>query len=149
MTNGRRVHELIDTIDVIISARIGIHRNDLRCLHLLEAGPTTPSHVAAHTGLTSGSVTALLDRLEGAGFVERCRSIEDRRSVAVAIPPQRLLQLRALYGEIEVVLREYFGALDTVVIAETGVALGRFGDALEGYVRRNARPACPQRLCRP
>ena len=142
MSAGRRIHETIDTIDTIISARIGVHRNDLRCLHLLESGPTTPSHVAAHTGLTSGSVTALLDRLESAGLVERCRSTEDRRSVEVAIPEAQLQKLRALYAEIETAMRDYFGALDSNVIADTVVGLGRFAEALDSYVPRQGPAVC-------
>lgn len=136
MTEGRRIHEAVDVIDLVISARLGVHRNDLRCLHLLEAGPATPGEVAAHTGLTSGSVTALIDRLEGAGFVERCRSVADRRSVAVAMTEAWQAELRRLYGEIEQVIAEHFGAMPPAVVAETGAALGRFADALEVFARR-------------
>ena len=137
MTAGRRIHEAVDVIDQIISARLGLHRNDLRCLHLLEAGPATPGEVAAHTGLTSGSVTALIDRLEVAGFVDRCRSTADRRSVAVAMTEARVAELRALYAEIEPVIAEHFGGMEPAVIAETGTALGRFADALDVFAQRH------------
>ena len=42
-------------IDLLVSERLGVHRNDLRCLHLLEQRPATPGEVAVHTRLTSGS----------------------------------------------------------------------------------------------
>lgn len=136
MDAGRRIHEAVDVIDIIISARLGLHRNDLRCLHLLEEGPATPGEVAAHTGLTSGSVTALIDRLEGAGFVDRCRSTADRRSVAVAMTEPRLAELRGLYDEIKQVIADHFGGMDPATVAETGVALGRFADALDLFAQR-------------
>lgn len=140
MTAGRRIHEAIDTIDTLVSAQLGVHRSDLRCLHMLETGPTTPGEVAARTGLTSGSVTALLDRLEGAGFVERRRSCADRRSVELAMPECRLAEIRAVYGEIETAMRRFFEARPVDEVAETGRALGTFADALEGFA---ADVACP------
>jgi len=51
-------------------------------------GEKTPKEIAAFTGLTSGSVTSMLDRLERAGLVERSRSTEDRRVVLVSLSPK-------------------------------------------------------------
>lgn len=62
--------------------------------HLAHVGEATPGTLAAFTGLTSGSVTVLLDRLEGAGFVARHRSKDDKRKVLVRLVPgarQRLM----------------------------------------------------------
>jgi len=44
-------------------------------------GPMTPGRLRAHLGLTSGAVTACLDRLEGAGHIRRVRESSDRRVV--------------------------------------------------------------------
>lgn len=48
-------------------------------------GEQTPKNIAAFTGLTSGSVTSMLDRLERAGLVQRARSNMDRRVVLVSL----------------------------------------------------------------
>lgn len=43
----------------------------------------TPGAIASFTGLTSGSVSTMLDRLEDAGFITRQRTSKDRRSVTI------------------------------------------------------------------
>ena len=66
-----------------VADRLGLHPTDLQCLNLLtlEAGPVTTGRVAELTGLTTGSATRLVDRLERAGYVVRERDAEDRRRV--------------------------------------------------------------------
>jgi DNA-binding MarR family transcriptional regulator len=48
-------------------------------------GPSTPTSLADRVGLTSPSVTALVDRLEAAGMVARRRHPADRRSVIIEL----------------------------------------------------------------
>ncbi len=146
MAAGRRIHEAIDMIDAIVSERLGVHRSDLRCLHMLNEGPVTPGEVAARTRLTSGSVTALVDRLASAGFVERRPSACDRRSVELVMPEARRQQMQAIRAEIEAAIREYFVGQETTVIAEAGRSLGTLASALDRYTARyghagDAKPA--------
>lgn len=62
----------------------GLNPTDMECLRLLFAkGVATPSELARHTGLTSGAATAMLDRLEGAGLIERRPNPNDRRGTLV------------------------------------------------------------------
>jgi len=57
---------------------------DLVCMCLLQLdGPATPGWLAEKTGLTTGAVTGMIDRLESAGYVSRSRDPEDRRRVIV------------------------------------------------------------------
>jgi DNA-binding MarR family transcriptional regulator len=55
--------------------------------HIAHDGPVTAGEVADFTGLTTGGVTNVLDRLEQAGFVRRTRRQDDRRVVLVALRP--------------------------------------------------------------
>ncbi len=67
-----------------ISEKLGLGVTDYKTLDLLvRLGPLTPKAIVEHTGLTSGSVTSLIDRLERKGFVTRVRDIKDRRSIIV------------------------------------------------------------------
>lgn len=67
-----------------VSAKIGLGVTDYKTVDLLARfGPLTPKAIAEYTGLTSGSVTSLIDRLEKKGFVTRVRDAKDRRSVIV------------------------------------------------------------------
>ena len=50
----------------------GLNVTDMECLRLLfQKGIATPSELSRFTGLTSGATTAMLDRLEKAGLIER------------------------------------------------------------------------------
>ncbi len=58
---------------------------DMECLRVLfQKGVATPSELSRHTGLTSGATTAMLDRLEKAGLIERRPNPNDRRGTLIA-----------------------------------------------------------------
>jgi DNA-binding MarR family transcriptional regulator len=81
-----------------VAKKLKLSRTDMRCLELVgRLGPMTAGHLAEESGLTTGAVTFILDRLEEAGMVTRRRDTEDRRRVWVEIVPeaqQRLLGLQ-------------------------------------------------------
>jgi DNA-binding MarR family transcriptional regulator len=71
-----------------MDAWAGLNATDMECLRLLfRDGVSTPSKLARHTGLTSGATTAMLDRLEKAGLVERRPNPADRRGTLI-VPTQ-------------------------------------------------------------
>ncbi len=62
--------------------RIGINATDLNCLNLVAlTGHMTAGDLARQTGLSTASITGVLDRLEEGGFVRRVRDPHDRRRV--------------------------------------------------------------------
>ncbi len=66
----------------------GVNPTDMECLRLLFVkGVATPSELARHTGLTSGATTAMLDRLEKAGLIERRPNPSDRRGSLISPAP--------------------------------------------------------------
>lgn len=68
-----------------VSEWAGVNVTDMECLRLLFLkGIATPSELARHTGLTSGATTAMLDRLEKAGLIERRPNPNDRRGTLIA-----------------------------------------------------------------
>lgn len=69
-----------------VASHTGMSASESQFLHLLTLhGPLTPSEFVRHSGLTSGSVTGVLDRLEGLGLVRRDRHPDDRRKVIVSV----------------------------------------------------------------
>ena len=63
----------------------GLNATDMECLRLLsQKGTATPTEHAKHTGLTSGATTAMLDRLEKTGLIERRPNPNDRRGTLIA-----------------------------------------------------------------
>jgi len=131
ITASRRIHGAIDAIDYAISERLGIHRNDLRVLNLLEHGPLTPREIGERVGLTSGSVTALIDRLERAGFVERRPSERDRRSIEVGITQERYGEIAVLYRQCADSLMVKFGGQQEHQLKISATVLADFATAME------------------
>jgi DNA-binding MarR family transcriptional regulator len=77
----------------------GLNITDMECLRLLfQKGIATPSELARHTGLTSGATTAMLDRLEKAGLIERRPNPDDRRGTLI-VPEKSSAQKVASWFE--------------------------------------------------
>jgi|ERR1700678_920349 DNA-binding MarR family transcriptional regulator len=68
-----------------MATKLGINTTDLECLDfLLLSGPQTAGAIAEHSGLTTGAVTGIVDRLQRADLVRRTRERGDRRKVRIA-----------------------------------------------------------------
>lgn len=63
---------------------------------LREKGPITAGEMSKITGLATGSVTALIDRLEKMGYVHREKDPDDRRKVIIVPDVQRKKSSRLL-----------------------------------------------------
>jgi DNA-binding MarR family transcriptional regulator len=84
-----------DMFDEAAGAYARINRTDGRCVDILDRdGRMTAGQLAAAARLTSGAITAVLDRLEQAGLVRRVRDAADRRRVLVEVTP-RLAEISA------------------------------------------------------
>lgn len=97
-----------------IATRVGINATDVQCLNLLSLdGPRTPSQLADTMSLSKGgAITAMIDRLENAGYVRRTRDPHDRRQVLVEVvdgePMRHLIEIFRPIGEAFVgVLADY------------------------------------------
>ena len=85
-----------------IARQVGVNSSDLECLDLiLMSGPSSAGEIARHTGLTSGAVTGLIDRLERLGLVERAADPADRRKVLVRVREDRIGPIAQLYAPLE------------------------------------------------
>ncbi|MDP2712262.1 MAG: MarR family transcriptional regulator [Solirubrobacteraceae bacterium] len=90
-----------DALDHAAAERLGVNLTDQRCLDVLDQrGSSTAGEIASALGLTSGSVTTLLDRLERAGYVRRTPDPDDRRRVRVKLTALARELARELYGPL-------------------------------------------------
>ncbi|MCI0397287.1 MAG: MarR family transcriptional regulator [Chloroflexi bacterium] len=72
-----------------IAQKVGMGPNDLKCAELLvRNGPMTAGQLAKATGLTSGAITGIVDRLEKAGWARREADPHDRRRIIIHPGPQ-------------------------------------------------------------
>jgi len=96
-----------------VADRFALHTTDLEVLDLIFLrGSVSAGELAGATGLTSGSVTALIDRLAKAGFVERFHHHSDRRKVLVRIRCDAVAPIKALYAGIESKMSELWSSYD-------------------------------------
>jgi predicted transcriptional regulator len=63
----------------LVGRCLGVSATDRKCLDLLTRGPVTAGELARFTGLTTGAVTGIIDRLVKAGYAVRISDAEDRR----------------------------------------------------------------------
>jgi DNA-binding MarR family transcriptional regulator len=126
-----------------VRSETGLGDNELKVLKLLlsegESGHAVmPSEIARHLGVSSASTTALLDRLERAGALQRVSHPTDRRSILVAPTATSAESLTGALGEHDRVLHDAASGLDergrTAVVA-----------FLESVARGADAAATPQR----
>jgi len=80
----RAYQTAVDNFDQAVADHVGINRTDARCVDLIDqAGGMTAGELARAAGLTTGAVTAVVDRLESAGFARRVADPNDRRRVRI------------------------------------------------------------------
>ena len=73
-----------DVVDDLVCQLLGVNRTDARCLDILdEHGRMTAGDLAEASRLTTGAITAVIDRLEKAGYARRVPDPSDRRRVLV------------------------------------------------------------------
>ena len=116
----------------VIADKVGLAPSDLECLGFLEdAGPMTAGRLGELTGLTSGAVTRMIDRLEHARYVRRRGDPDDRRRVLVELVPGRKREFERFYAPIARGATEYLARYSDTELAliaklfEDMVAFGR------------------------
>ena len=84
-----------------VAVRLGVGPTDLECLDFIAGGPgVIAGDLARATGLTTGAITGVIDRLEKAGFARRERARADRRKVYVRMTAAGRAAGEAHYGSL-------------------------------------------------
>src|ERR1039457_5037690 len=135
----RKTSSLMQLMGQAAADQIGINATDLNCLNILGfTGTMTAGQLAKATGLTTASITGVIDRLEVAGYARRERDTSDRRRVVIRLVLERAVsdvatvflpmvrawqnmaerysdeELRLIvefYGQMEEVLRQHIAVL--------------------------------------
>jgi DNA-binding MarR family transcriptional regulator len=96
-----------------VSENLGVNVTDMQCLGLLFfRGLSTPSQLARHTGLTSGATTAMLDRLERSGLIERRPNPEDRRGTLIVLREDGAKQVGPWFASVRKAQDELLSSYD-------------------------------------
>ncbi len=134
----RKLLRASEEVDLAFARRLGLGTTDVAALdRLLEDGPMGPAELGEHLGMRSASATALVDRLERAGHVERRPHASDRRRIAVVATPHAAGEawraLGPLLERVERVAAELSPAEQAVVAGY----LDRIAEEMRGYVRED------------
>lgn len=90
-----------DLLDEAIAAYWGINRTEGRVIDIVDrAGRITAGQLGSEVRLTSGAVTAVVDRLEAAGLVRRVRDTADRRRVFIEVTPKTEALAAPIFGPL-------------------------------------------------
>jgi DNA-binding MarR family transcriptional regulator len=135
-------------LHTLIAGKVGLNVTDTRCLDILSRagpGPMTAGGLKDATGLTTGAVTGILDRLENAGFARRVRDASDRRKVFVELIPDAGSKLAGLYDEIGSEMEKLASSYTTRDLEVIGGFLEANLEILKRQIARfSATPGAPR-----
>ncbi|MFF7729352.1 MarR family winged helix-turn-helix transcriptional regulator [Streptomyces sp. NPDC008001] len=149
---SRRHYAAWTLFNQAMADHLGLHPTDLQCVSLLamEREPLSTGEIARLAGLTPGSATRLVDRLEKAGFVERRADPADRRRALVALAPEATARISEAWeipgGAYRAVLDGYADE-ELALIGDYLCKASEVGRAqaerLRAATARSGHPACP------
>lgn len=127
-----------------IGRKLGLNITDIGCInYLFIRGTSTPTELARYAGLTSGSTTAMLDRLERAQLVRRKPNPHDRRGTLVEVHPRSREAIGPMVSGSQAAQNELLNGYSTKELATIADFLTRFTaivnqqtKTIEGSARR-------------
>lgn len=131
-TKAELIRELIETtranqvatdkMDEAGGRALGVNRTDGRCLDLVDqAGRISAGDLAVAAGLTTGSITAVVDRLEKKGYLRRVPDPNDRRRVLLEVTDEMRERSWELWGKLSERAQPH---LDRLSVAELELLIG-------------------------
>lgn len=110
-----------------LGRRLGLNIADMECLSLLLVkGISTPTELARYTGLTTGSATIMLDRLEKASLIKRRPNPNDRRGVLIEVHKDSAKIVGPLVAGVQKALRELVASYSTNELETIADYLNRY-----------------------
>jgi DNA-binding MarR family transcriptional regulator len=111
MTATRRFTRSSLMFQYAVAEKMQLNPTDAECIDfLMEMGPSTAGDLARATRLTTGAITAVIDRLEKAGFVKREPDPGDRRKVIIRFLPKKHTGAKVFYDAMAKDVFQLFSA---------------------------------------
>lgn len=119
------------------SHMLGLNTTDMECLSLLGVkGIATPTELAHYTGLTTGSTTAMLDRLEKAKLITRKPNPNDRRGTLIEVSKNLQKTLRPTYADIQKVQNKLISSYSDAELAIIAGFLAQFAENVKTHAMK-------------
>lgn len=118
------------------SRKLGLNIADMECLSLLFLkGIATPTELAHYTGLTTGSTTAMLNRLEKANLIDRKPNPHDGRGVLIEVNKNLSQTLGPTFAGIQKAQNELIAGYSAKELATIHDFLSRFVKNVRDYTK--------------
>lgn len=93
-----------------IAQKLNLNPTDHKCLYLImKNGHLTAGQLANLTGLTTGAITGVIDRLEGKKLVRREKDPNDRRKIIVVANQEKAMKVVSpLFASLESVMDKLY-----------------------------------------
>lgn len=141
---SRRTGAFYGVLNRAVGTRLGLNPTDIDILGLLGVtGTITPTRLAEISGLGTGTITLVIDRLEKAGFVQRVRGPKDRRSVLIELLPCRQTEAAELYLPVQQAAERILADYDDRDLKLISEFVRRSNDMLLDAATELLRPAAP------
>jgi DNA-binding MarR family transcriptional regulator len=132
----RELYAGIERFDALSAAELGVDRSGLRAINAMERGSISPGALGELLNLSSGSVTALLDRLEKGGHIERQKSDGDGRRRDASLKAATRGAAHSQYSLLAQSVNDKFGKLGLEELRQSMFAIrelaGCFDEANAG-----------------
>ncbi|SEB21205.1 MarR family winged helix-turn-helix transcriptional regulator [Paraburkholderia sartisoli] len=123
-----------------VAGQLGVSVTDLKCLELAyydEAQPVTPGRLSKLAGLSPGSITTSLKRLETAGLIKRETDPTDGRRILLHFIPGRRAAIAAYFEPVNRNLADFYHTLDSRELQSVKKYLYGLVKILDGYMADN------------
>ncbi|MGN7356352.1 MarR family winged helix-turn-helix transcriptional regulator [Paenibacillus sp. SAF-054] len=119
-----------------VAASLGLYNNDLKSVDILrETGPITAGELSKITGMATGSITALIDRLEKAGYVRRQNDPSDRRRVIIVPEYEYKEEVTGIYRPLHDTMVELISSYSEEELKVITHFMGKASGILEEQIR--------------
>ncbi|MBD3784819.1 MAG: MarR family transcriptional regulator [Micrococcales bacterium] len=139
----QRYQRSVQAYDDAVGRALDLGPADLRCLDWLVDGPKTAGTLATATGLRPAATTALIDRLEARGLVERVRDAADRRRVLVRMTEEGARSTYAMYAPLVDEGQELLSGVDEARLRAMTELLERMREMTDRHAEHLRRSGSP------
>jgi len=116
------------------SRKLDLNTADMECLSLLFLkNISTPTELSRYTGLTTGSTTAMLNRLEKAKLITRKPNPNDGRGILIEVSENLSETLRPTFADIQKVQNKLIASYSAKELKTIADFLTRFARNVKAY----------------
>jgi DNA-binding MarR family transcriptional regulator len=134
---GRELSARTIMFHSVMAEKMGLSITEHKALDLLSRqGPITAGQLAEVTGLTTGAITGMVDRLEKGGFVRRVPDPHDRRKVRIETVVEKYEAMGSVFESLGQAMNDLLKSYDDKELAVIYDFMSRLPDVMETETKK-------------